>query len=120
MDLWAWKHGVMMVFSRLGKPTDNVIADAFNRRVRAEPLSANWFLGLADAGAKCEAWRKDYNTLRPRGALGWKTPMEQAQALLGTLPRRRAKEPARFSLRRATRLEAPFGPSTWERHVFFS
>lgn len=78
MDLWAWKHGVVMDFSRPGKPTDNAFAEAFNSRVRAELLSANWFLSLADARAKCEAWRKEYNTLRPHGSLGWKTPVEQA------------------------------------------
>lgn len=95
MDLWAWKHGVVMDFSRPGKPTDNAFAEAFNSRVRAELLSANWFFSLADARAKSEAWRREYNTLRPHGSLGWKTPMEQAQALLG-IPRRRAREPAEF------------------------
>ena len=60
--------------------------------MRAELLSANWFLSVADARAKCEAWRRDYNELRPHGSLGQKTPMEQAQALSGT-PRRRAKRP---------------------------
>lgn len=53
MDLWVWKHGVVMDFSRPGKPTDNAFAKAFNSRVCAELLSANWFLSLADARAKC-------------------------------------------------------------------
>ena len=75
-----------MDFSRPGKPTDNAFAEAFNSRVRAELLSANWFFSLADARAKSEAWRREYNTLRPHGSLGWKTPMEQAQALLGIPP----------------------------------
>jgi putative transposase len=86
VDLWAWKNGVVMDFSRPGKPTDNAFAEAFNSRVRAELLSANWFLSLADARVKCEAWRRDYNELRPHGSLGQKTPMEQAQALSGTPP----------------------------------
>ncbi len=86
MDLWAWKHGVVMDFSRPGKPTDNGFAEAFDSRVRAELLNVNWFLSLAGARAKCEAWRREYNTLRPHGSLGWKTPMEQAQALLGIPP----------------------------------
>ncbi len=73
-----------MDFSRPGKPTDNAFAEAFNSRVRAELLSANWFLSLADARVRCEAWRRDYNELRPHGSLGQKTPMEQAQALSGT------------------------------------
>lgn len=38
VDLWAWKNGVVMDFSRPGKPTDNACAEAFNSRVRAELL----------------------------------------------------------------------------------
>jgi putative transposase len=86
VDLWAWKNGVVMDFSRPGKPTDNAFAEAFNSRVRAELLSTNWFLSLADARTKCEAWRIEYNELRPHGSLGQKTPMEQAQALGGAPP----------------------------------
>lgn len=85
VDLWAWKNGVVMDFSRPGKPTDNAFAEAFNSRVRAELLSANWFLSLADARTKCDAWRQEYNEVRPHSSLGQKTPMEQAQALSGTL-----------------------------------
>jgi transposase InsO family protein len=40
MDLWAWQNGVVMDFSRPGKPTDNAFAEAFNSRIRAELLSA--------------------------------------------------------------------------------
>jgi putative transposase len=88
VDLWAWKNGVVMDFSRPGKPTDNAFAEAFNSRVRAELLNAHWFLSLADAHAKCEAWRRDYNEVRSHGSIGYKTPMEQAQALSGTPPPR--------------------------------
>jgi putative transposase len=86
VDLWAWKNGVVMDFSRPGKPTDNAYAEAFNSRVRAELLNANWFLSVSDARVKCEAWRREYNELRPHGSLGYQTPMEQAQALSGVTP----------------------------------
>lgn len=81
MDLWAWRNGVILDFSRPGKPTDNAFAEAFNSRVRGELLNANWFLSLSEARAKCEAWRQEYNELRPHGSIGDRTPMEQAQAL---------------------------------------
>lgn len=67
-------------FSRPGKPTDNAFAESFNGRVRAECLNANWFLSLADARHKCEAWRRDYNEVRPHSSLGNQTPMERAFA----------------------------------------
>jgi len=78
LDLWAWKHGVILDFSRPGKPTDNAFAESFNGRVRAECLNAYWFLSLEDARVKCEAWRQDYNDHRPHSSLGNQTPREHA------------------------------------------
>jgi len=43
-------------------------------------LNTHWFLSLADARAKIEAWRQDYNESRPHTSLGWKTPNEYAAA----------------------------------------
>src|SRR5690606_5946163 len=37
-------------------------------------LNAHWFLSLADAAEKLEAWRRDYNEQRPHGAIGNKVP----------------------------------------------
>lgn len=78
LDLWAYQHDVVLDFSRPGKPTDNAFAESFNGRVRAECLNANWFLSLADARLKCEAWRRDYNEVRPHSSLGNQTPSERA------------------------------------------
>ena len=61
-------------FSRPGKPTENAFAEAFNSRIRAECMNAHWFLTLADAREKLEAWRSYYNDVRPHGAIGHKTP----------------------------------------------
>jgi putative transposase len=75
LDLWAYTKGVTLDFSRPGKPTDNAFAEAFNGRVRAECLNAHWFLTLADAQEKLEAWRRYYNEDRPHGAIGHKPPI---------------------------------------------
>ena len=80
LDLWAWSRGVVLDFSRLGKPTDNAFAESFNGRVRAECLNAFWFLSLDDARVKCEAWRIDCNEVRPHSSLGNQPPMERAFA----------------------------------------
>ncbi len=74
MDLWAYRRGVTLDFSRPGKPTDNALIEAFNGRLRAECLNAHWFLSLADATEKLEAWRRDYNEQRPHSAIGNKVP----------------------------------------------
>ena len=75
LDLWAYQHGVALDFSRPGKPTDNAFIEAFNGRLRAECLNTHWFLTLADAEEKLEAWRRYYNEDRPHGAIGHKPPI---------------------------------------------
>lgn len=74
LDLWAYQHDVTLDFSRPGKPTDNAFIESFNGKFRAECLNAHWFLGLEDAREKLEAWRRDYNELRPHSAIGNNTP----------------------------------------------
>ena len=75
LDLWAYANNVTLDFSRPGKPTDNAFIEAFNGRFRAECLNAHWFLTLADAREKVEAWRRYYNEVRPHGAIGNKVPI---------------------------------------------
>jgi putative transposase len=76
LDLWAYLKGVTLDFSRPGKPTDNAFIESFNGKFRTECLNANWFLSLDEARAKCEAWRRDYNEVRPHSAIGNRTPIE--------------------------------------------
>jgi len=80
LDRWAYQNAVTLDFSRPGKPTDNAFVESFNGRLRDECLNAHWFLSLADAKTKIEAWRRHYNESRPHTALGWLTPHEFALA----------------------------------------
>jgi putative transposase len=75
LDLWAFMHGVILDFSRPGKPTDNAFIESLNGKFRAECLNANWFLSLDEARRKCEAWRRDYNEVRPHSAIGNEVPI---------------------------------------------
>jgi putative transposase len=82
LDQWAHLNGVEIDFSRPGKPTDNAHIEAFNARLRAECLNASWFLSIADARQRLEAWRREHNDERPHGPLRNLTPRafaEQAQ-----------------------------------------
>jgi putative transposase len=74
VDLWAFMRGVTLDFSRPGKPTDNAYIESLNGKFRAECLNAHWFLSLDEARLKCEAWRRDYNTVRPHSAIGNQVP----------------------------------------------
>jgi len=76
LDQWAYFNQVELDFSRPGKPTDNVDIESFNARLRLELLNASWFLSMADARARIEAWRREYNEDRPHSSLGDLTPKE--------------------------------------------
>jgi putative transposase len=76
LDLWAFIRGVTLDFSRPGKPTDNAYIESLNGKFRTECLNTNWFLSLDEAREKCEAWRRDYNDVRPHSSIGGKTPRE--------------------------------------------
>ena len=58
-----------------GEPHDPTTApepqSGFNGKLRQECLSAHWFLTLADASEKMEAWRRFYNEDRPHSAIGY-------------------------------------------------
>ena len=88
LDLWAYHRGVVLDFSRPGKPTDNAFihcptvdclqtarGESFNGKFRAECLNAHWFMTLDDARRKMEEWLKDYNEVRPHSAIGNRTPI---------------------------------------------
>ena len=85
LDLWAYHKGVVLDFSRPGKPTDNAFIESFNGKFRAECLNAHWFLSLDDARVKMEEWRRDYNEVRPHSAIGNKPSISlmNAQELTG-------------------------------------
>jgi len=76
LDLWAYQYGVVLDFSRPGKPTDNAFIESFNGKFRTECLNAHWFMSLDDAREKLEDWRKDYNEVRPHSSIGNKVPIE--------------------------------------------
>ena len=76
LDQWAYLNGVELDFIRPGKPTDNAYIEAFNSLVRMECLNQHWFFSIEDAKQKLEAWRNEYNQIRPHGSLGNLTPLE--------------------------------------------
>lgn len=75
LDLWAYRRGVVLDFSRPGKPTDNAYIESLNGKFRAECLNVHWFTSIEEMRRICEDWRRDYNEVRPHSALGNKPPM---------------------------------------------
>lgn len=77
-----------MDFSRPGKRTDNAYIESVNGSFRAECLNTHWFMSLGDAREKLEAWRSDYNEVRPHSAIGSKPPNALMSHSPGKLPSR--------------------------------
>src|SRR5207302_1025131 len=81
LDVWAHQRGVALQFIRPGKPIENAFVESFNGKFRDECLSVHWFPDLREAQRLIEAWRQDFNTLRPHRGLHLRTPDEFTKAL---------------------------------------
>jgi putative transposase len=78
LDVWAYEHGVRLVFIEPGRPSQNATIESFNGRMRDECLNQHWFRTVAEARSVVAAWREDYNQVRPHSSLGQMTPVEFA------------------------------------------
>ncbi len=81
VDQWAYANGVALHFIDPGKPVQNAFIESFNGKFRDECLNQNWHTSLEDARRIIEAWRMDYNTVRPHSSLGYLTPEEYAATI---------------------------------------
>jgi putative transposase len=76
MDAWAYAHDVRLDFIRPGKPVENAFIESFNGKLRDECLNSHVFASVAEAQVVLDAWREDYNAVRPHSALQDRTPVE--------------------------------------------
>ena len=74
MFLWSQQRGVKLHFIQPGKPTQNAFVESFNGRFRDGCLNQQWFRSLEDARRIIDAWRVDYNEIRPHSSLGYQSP----------------------------------------------
>ena len=73
---WCQDTGVEWHYIAPGKPQQNGFVESFNGRLRDECLNEHLFPSLAAARRIIEAWRTDYNTVRPHSSLGGMAPAE--------------------------------------------
>lgn len=81
LDEWAHRADVRIQFIRPGKPVENAFVESFNGKFRDECLNEHWFSDMEDARTKIEAWRRDYNEVRPHSSLDNATPREYSSTL---------------------------------------
>jgi putative transposase len=67
---WSQETSVDWHYIAPGKPTQNAFAESFNGRLRDELLNETLFASLAHARQALEAWKQDYNNIRPHSGLG--------------------------------------------------
>ena len=77
---WADEHKVAWHYIAPGKPMQNAFIESFIGRLRDELLNETLFRSLSHTRVALEAWRADYNTMRPHSGLGWITPTTYAAA----------------------------------------
>jgi putative transposase len=71
---WVEETGIEWHYIAPGKPVQNAFMESFNGRLRDECLNEHVFRSLSQARAIVEAWRIDYNTVRPHSSLGGLAP----------------------------------------------
>ena len=73
---WTQTSGVDWHYIAPGKPQQNAFVESFIGRLRDECLNETLFASLPQARAVLDAWRADYNGVRPHSALANRTPEE--------------------------------------------
>ncbi len=87
MRLWLAALDVETLFIEPGSPWENGYVESFNGKLRDELLDREIFFTLAEAKILIERWRREYNTVRPHSALGYRPPAPETimRATLGSL-----------------------------------
>jgi transposase InsO family protein len=75
---WLARLGIGTLFIEPGSPWENGYCESFNGKLRDELLDREVFHSLREAQVLIEAWRRHYNTVRPRSALGYRPPAPEA------------------------------------------
>ncbi len=68
MRRWLARVDVQTLFIEPGSPWENSYSESFNGRLRDEYLNGERFDALI------EAWRNEYNRIRPHSSLGYRSP----------------------------------------------
>ncbi len=71
---WLAALHVETLFIEPGSPWENGYVESFNGKLRDELLDREIFYTLTEAKILIERWRREYNTVRPHSALGYRPP----------------------------------------------
>jgi putative transposase len=66
---WSQERAIEWRYIARGKPTRKAFMERFSRRLRDELLNEMPFTSLGQATWALRAWKDNYNTIRPHGAI---------------------------------------------------
>jgi len=75
---WLNRLDVKPLFIEPGSPWENGYIESFNGKMRDELLAREILDPLKEAQVLIEKWRRQYNTIRPHSALGYRPPAPAA------------------------------------------
>jgi putative transposase len=75
--------GVKTLFIEPGSPWENGYNESFNGKLRDELLNREVLFTLKEAKVFIEAWRREYDTIRPHSSLNDRPPAPEAILPLG-------------------------------------
>ncbi len=75
---WLERLSVQTLFIEPGSPWGNGYIESFNGKLRDELLNGEIFTSLHEARILIEAWRREYNGVRPHSSLGYRPPAPEA------------------------------------------
>ncbi len=75
---WLKDLGITTLFIEPGSPCENGYMESLNGKLRDELLNREIFKTLTEAKILIEEWRKEYNQVRPHGALNYPAPAPEA------------------------------------------
>ena len=75
---WLAALHVETLFIEPGSPWENGYLESFNGKLRGDLLDREIFYTLTEAPILIDRWRRQYNTVRPHSALGYRPPAPEA------------------------------------------
>jgi len=81
---WLSNLQVKPLFIEPSSSWENGYIESFNGKMRDELMNGEIFYTLKEAEILIEMWRKEYNTVRPHSALGYRSPVPAAVIIPAT------------------------------------
>ncbi len=75
---WLGRLNVKTLFIEPGGPWENGYIESFNGKLRDELLGREIFDTVPEVRALLTGWKREYNTVRPHNALGYRPPAPEA------------------------------------------